>query len=243
MKNNLPVMLLKKIVLLPREDIRLDLNNEISNQVVDLAIKKHNSQILIVCSKDPYEESPDVKDLPSIGVIGKIKSCLKLPNGKLRIVVTGEERVKIVQYINELADGDILKARTMQIDLPKFEEVEETTLRRKIFDLFNKYTELSSQPSESIQNNLKLLSSLNEITDLIVNNSRQLNETFLNYVLNERIFLPLIHYVFYKKPTINYHQLQVIELLYLLDVLPQKYKALHYFYKLKIYVILSLITI
>ena len=168
MKNNLPVMLLKKIVLLPLQDIRLDLNNEISNQVVDLAIKKHNSKILIVCSKDPYEESPDVKDLPSIGVIGKIKSCLKLPNGKLRIVVTGEERVKIVQYINEIADGDILKARTMQIELPKFEEVEETTLRRKINDLFNKYSELSTQPTENITASLKLVSTLNEITDIIV---------------------------------------------------------------------------
>ena len=50
---------------------------------------------------------------------------MELPNGNLRIVVSGTKRVKIVEYVNEIADGDILKAHTMEIDLPKFDEVEE----------------------------------------------------------------------------------------------------------------------
>ena len=54
MKINLPVMLLKRIVLLPHQDVRLDLNNDISNRVIDLAMKKHNGEILIVCPIDPY---------------------------------------------------------------------------------------------------------------------------------------------------------------------------------------------
>ena len=137
MKNNLPVMLLKKIVLLPFQDVRLDLNNDISNKVIDLALNKHGGEILIVCPIDPYEEAPDVSDLPAVGVVGKIKSKLELPNGNLRIVVSGYKRVKILEYVNEISDGDILKAHTMEIELPKFDEVEETTLRRKILELLN----------------------------------------------------------------------------------------------------------
>ena len=49
MKKNLPVMLLKGTVLLPFQDVRLDLNSDVSSKVIDLAMQKHTSNILIVC--------------------------------------------------------------------------------------------------------------------------------------------------------------------------------------------------
>ncbi len=168
MKNNLPVMLLKKIVLLPLQDVRLDLNNDISSKVIDLSITKHNSEILIVCPKDPYEESPDVRDLPNVGVIGKIKSRIELPNGNVRIVVSGYKRVKITEYINEIADGDILKARTKDIEIQNFDEVEEITLRRKLSELLNEYIEVSSNISNSILSSITDINDLGRITDIIV---------------------------------------------------------------------------
>ena len=168
MKNNLPVMLLKRIVLLPLQDVRLDLNNDISSRVIDLAMCKHNSEILIVCPTDPYEESPDVSDLPSVGVVGKIKSKMELPNGNLRIVVSGFKRVKILEYVNEIADGDILKAHTMEIELPRFDEVEEITLRRKLVEILNEYIDCSSVISNSVLSSIKDLSDINKITDIIV---------------------------------------------------------------------------
>ncbi len=168
MKNNLPVMLLKRIVLLPFQDVRLDLNNDISSKVINLAMSKHNSEILIVCPVDLYEESPDISDLPSVGVVGKIKSKMELPNGNLRIVVSGYKRVKIVEYVNEISDGDILKAHTMEIDLPAFDEVEETTLRRKLLEQLNSYIECSSLISNSILSSIKDINDINKITDIIV---------------------------------------------------------------------------
>ena len=168
MKNNLPVMLLKRLVLLPLQDVRLDLNNDISSRVIELAMYKHNGEILIVCPVDPYEESPDVSDLPSVGVVGKIKSKMELPNGNLRIVVSGFKRVKILEYVNEIVDGDILKAHTMEIELPKFDEVEEITLRRKLLQLLNEYIDCSSVMSNSILSSVKDINDINKLTDIIV---------------------------------------------------------------------------
>ena len=168
MKNNLPVMLLKKIVLLPFQDVRLDLSNDISSKVINLAMNKHNGEILIICPTDPYEESPDVSDLPAVGVVGKIKSKMELQTGNLRIVVSGVKRVKILEYINEIADGDILKAHTMDIEIPSYDEVEVTTLRRKILELLNDYIECSSTISNSILSSIKDLTDLSKITDIIV---------------------------------------------------------------------------
>ncbi len=168
MKNNLPVMLLKRIVLLPFQDVRLDLSNDISSRVINLAMNKHNGEILIVCPTDPYEESPDVSDLPAVGIVGKIKSKIELQTGNLRIVVSGVKRVKILEYINEIADGDILKAHTMDIEIPNYDEVELTTLRRKIFELLNDYIECSSKISNSVLSSINDLTDLNKITDIIV---------------------------------------------------------------------------
>ena len=168
MKINLPVMLLKRIVLLPHQDVRLDLNNDISNRVIDLAMKKHNGEILIVCPIDPYEEAPDLSDLPSVGVVGKIKSRLELPNGNLRLVVSGTKRVKILEYVNEIADGDILKAHIMEIDLPKFDEVEEITLRRKMLEILNLYIDTAPSMSNSVLSSVKDITDINILTDLIV---------------------------------------------------------------------------
>jgi len=168
MTNNLPVMLLKRIVLLPFQDVRLDLNSDISNKVIELSMTKHNSEILIVCPTDLYEESPDVSDLPSVGVVGKIKSKMELPNGNLRLVVSGYKRVKIIEYVNEISDGDILKAHTREVDLPHYDEVEETTLRRKILEQLNDYIECSSLISNSVLSSIKDINDINKITDIIV---------------------------------------------------------------------------
>lgn len=168
MKKNLPVMLLKGIVLLPSQDVRLDLSSDVSSKVIDLAMRKHSSNILIVCPRDPFEESPDISDLPSVGVVGKIKSKLDLQNGNIRIVVSGVKRVKILEYINEKEDGDILKAHFTEIELPKFDEVEETTLRRKLIELLNEYIECSSCISNSILSSIKDINDLYKLTDIIV---------------------------------------------------------------------------
>ena len=56
----------------------------------------------------------------------------------------------------------------MEITLPLFNEVEETTLRRKILSLLNEYIECSSTISNSILSSVKNLNDIAEITDIIV---------------------------------------------------------------------------
>ena len=168
MKNNLPVMLLKGLVLLPTQDVRLDLSNDASFKVIDLAIKKHNSEILIICLNNQYEEAPDVSDLPLVGVLGKIKNRIILPNGNLRIVVSGINRLSISRYVNEIDDGDILKAQVLNDDIEIIDDVKKTALQKKILDLVNDYIESSSNISNSIISTINDIDSLDRLTDVVV---------------------------------------------------------------------------
>ena len=167
MNNFLPVMLLKELIILPNEELRIDLNNELSKKIFKLASIHHNGDMLIVCPKDKLEESPDIKDLPSIGVIARVKSSLALPNGIIRLIITGTSRVKVTSYSKFKDDNDILMANVATIENKKADIVEETALKRKLFKVLTEYINNAPGSSNSILSTIKNLTSLNDITDSI----------------------------------------------------------------------------
>ena len=168
MNNYLPVMLLKGFVILPRQEVKLEVNNEISEKVIDLALKHHNGEFLVVSPSNILEETPQVNDLPLIGVIGRIKSKIDLPNGNVRVIIDGIDRVKVNSYNNFVDDQDILMSSVSKIDIPEEDVVSKTALKRKIIDLLKKYITSNPALSNSILNNLKDIDELSLLTDIVV---------------------------------------------------------------------------
>ena len=167
MNYNLPVILLKSLVLLPYQEVRLELNNEISKKTIGVSSKYHDNEILVVCPLDQFEEHPEVSDLPKIGVVGKIKTKIELPNGNLRIVIKGLERVDIVKYVNYSNEADVLEALYAKIELVKYDPTAETAILRKLFELLEEFINRSHTVSNSILSSLKGLTELEKITDII----------------------------------------------------------------------------
>lgn len=167
MNNYLPVMLLKGFVILPNQEVKLELNNSISEKVVELSKKHHNGHMLVVCPKNSLEENPEISDLPNVGVVAHLKSKIELPNGNLRVVINGLHRVDINNYNNFDDDEDILMADVSALEDIKEDIVEETAIKRKLVDLLTQYVNESPAASNSILNSLKNTDDLDEITDLI----------------------------------------------------------------------------
>src|SRR5574344_1182521 len=107
-KSNLPVILLKELVLLPYQEVRVELNSEVSKKVTSISKLYHDSEVLIVCPLNSLEETPDTSDLPKIGVIRKIRSIIDLPNGNQRIIITGLYRVRVISYVNYSNEEDVI---------------------------------------------------------------------------------------------------------------------------------------
>lgn len=167
MNNNLPVMLLKGLVLIPNQEVKLDINNKISKKIVMISSKNYNDELLIVCPKDQKEEVPEVTDLPFVGVVCKITSKIELPNGHLKIKVKGLRRVAIEEYSNNVNDSDILECSVRNIELPRFEEAELNAAKRKLLDILKKYIDLNPSISNSILGYLKNETDINKMTDQI----------------------------------------------------------------------------
>ena len=189
MDKNLPVLLLKKLSLLPFQEVRLELSNELSQKIIDLANIEYDKKVVVILPNNLIEESPTVSDLPLVGVLALIKSCVILPNKNYRIILKGLNRVKINNYANHKKDKNVLIANIKRIYIEKEEDSINLALRKKITSLISRYVELASDVSNSIISKLNNAKNLDEVTDLALNFMHFPLEKTINYMneFNETI--------------------------------------------------------
>lgn len=162
---NIPVILLKNLVILPNQEIKLELNNVISGKAINDASSNFKSEILVVAPMDLLEEEPSVDDLPKVGVIAKIKN--KIDNdGVIEIKLRGLKRVAVNKYYQE-KNNEVLYSEVMYIDLPSLVEEEENAILKKLVDTLKKYINISKGISNDILNFVSNNKDLNKITDAI----------------------------------------------------------------------------
>lgn len=162
---NIPVILLKNLVILPNQEIKLELNNVISGKAINDASSNFKSEILVVAPMDLLEEEPSVDDLPKVGVIAKIKN--KIDNdGVIEIKLKGLKRVAVNKYYQE-KNNEVLYSEVMYIDLPALVEDDENAILKKLVDTLKKYINISKGISNDILNFVSNNKDLNKITDAI----------------------------------------------------------------------------
>lgn len=180
MKENIPVLLLKKLTILPSQEVRIELNNELSKKVIDLSTIEFSNKILIVLPSNTLEESPTITDLPKSGVLTLINSKIVLPNNNYRVVLKGLNRVKINNYQSYPNDKSILIGNAKMLYIDKGETLEETALRKRLVSLVNTYIKINPEIDNSIITKINNSASLGDITDIVV--------TFLKLPKDKKIY-------------------------------------------------------
>ncbi len=165
-KSNLPVILLKNLVLLPYQEVRVEIKSSVSKKITEISNLYHDSEVLVVCPLNSLEEKPDASDLPRIGVVGKIKSVIDLPNGNMRIIITGLYRVKVISYVNYSNEEEILDSIITNIE-NKDSEIETIAYNRKLISELENYVNKNPFVTNSIMSQIKSNISLDKLTDLV----------------------------------------------------------------------------
>jgi ATP-dependent Lon protease len=96
----LPVLPLRETVPLPDTLTPLAVGQERSVQLVN-DVLAGNRMLVMVASKDPELETPGPDALYGVGVVGAIARMMKVPDGTLRILVQGAQRVRIDRWARE----------------------------------------------------------------------------------------------------------------------------------------------
>ncbi|MAM34299.1 MAG: endopeptidase La [Micavibrio sp.] len=156
----LPVLPLRDIVVFPHMIVPLFVGREKSVTALELVMKE-DKKIVLLTQKSPSVDDPAEDDLYDIGVEGSILQLLKLPDGTVKVLVEGLERVK-VSKMSEKEDGYLqAEYEPLEDKSPWNDELQ--ALSRAAVTQFEQYVKLNKKiPPEVIVS----LQQINEPTKL-----------------------------------------------------------------------------
>ena len=96
----LPVLPLRDMVTYPETLTPLAVGQERSMRLVN-DVLSGDRMLVMVASRDPELDEPGPDDLYAVGVAGVVARMLKVPDGTIRILVQGTERVRITDFVTE----------------------------------------------------------------------------------------------------------------------------------------------
>jgi len=164
----LPCLPLRDIIIFPGMIVPLFVGRDKSIKSLN-EVMKTNKKIILVTQKNAEIDDPTEEDLYSYGCESKILQLLKLPDGTVKVLVEGIDRVKILECFN---DKDFLKTST-EIVKDKIDSKEDLlTFSIAIIRKLEKLTNLSKKISSELLITLKEQKNPTKIADHI---SGQLN--------------------------------------------------------------------
>ena len=166
--NELPVLPLRDIVIYPFMIVPLFVSREKSIHAVDEALGE-NRMILLASQKDLDKEEPTGEDLYQIGTVAVIMRMLKLPDGRIRILVQGLARARIESVD---AGGEYLRARLQVIQETAVPErsLEVEALIRNVRASMEKAANLGKNISPEVMAIIANLDDAGRLADLSASN-------------------------------------------------------------------------
>ena len=110
----LPVLPLRDIVIYPFMIVPLFVSRDRSIRAVEQALSQ-DRMILLVSQKDVNKEEPEQDDLYTVGTVAIIMRMLKLPDGRIRILIQGLSRCRVDSVAGK---GEYVKAAITPVSEP-----------------------------------------------------------------------------------------------------------------------------
>ncbi len=145
--DELPVLPLRDSVTFPETLTPLAVGQERSIQLVN-DVLGGDRMLAMIASRDPAIETPGPDDLYNVGVTGIVARMLKVPDGSLRILVQGGQRIRVTEW---LEDRPYPVARFEEVPDIVDEGPELTALMRNVQQTFSSIIEEVPYLPEELQ--------------------------------------------------------------------------------------------
>ena len=145
----LPVLPLKDVVVFPFIILPLSVSREKSITAVDAALAEQRI-IMLVAQRDAQNETPRPEELYPVGTVAAIMRMLKLPDGRIRLLVQGLSRARVDSF---LAEEPYLKAKITKLEEPQTPKVlppEQEALLRSVKQNLEKSVSLGKNISPEV---------------------------------------------------------------------------------------------
>ena len=154
-KEKYPVLPLRDIVVYPKMIVPLFVGREKSIRALQEVVD-NDQNIVLVTQKDAAVETPSEDDIFQVGTLGTVLQLLRLPDGTVKVLVEGLERVKLNKVYNE---PEYLSANITLMPEVEEKNPELEGIVRAVLSQFEEYVKLSKKTAPEV------LVAVNQIED------------------------------------------------------------------------------
>ena len=182
-KKILPAVALRGMTVMPEMVVHFDISRERSVKAVQEAML-NDQTVFLVTQKKIDTDTPNQEELYSVGIIAKVKQVLKMPKNVLRVLVTGEQRARLVslEQTEPYMTAEIMPLEDYVPDLGSSVNIE--GMIRGLKDLFMEYGAKSPRITKELAARIMAIKDLKDLIEQISANL-PLQYEELQQLLNE----------------------------------------------------------
>jgi ATP-dependent Lon protease len=134
----LPLLPIRDQVYFPHMIFPLLVGREKSVRALDEAIR-HERHIVLVAQKAVNTEEPDPDDLDTVGIAAEVMQHLRVPDGTVRVMLEGVERVRILKFVQ---DSPFYRVVVEPMPTTEYKDLEIEALMRGVTNQFEQIVNL-----------------------------------------------------------------------------------------------------
>ncbi|MDR2625122.1 MAG: endopeptidase La [Zoogloeaceae bacterium] len=159
----LPLLPLRDVVVFPHMVIPLFVGRPKSIKALSLAMENKRA-VVLVAQKTATQDEPETKDLYRIGCLATILQMLKLPDGTVKVLVEGQQRVRI-ETVEDNADCFVANAVVLAGENEG--DYEQEALRRTVLAQFDQYVKLNRKIPPEMSASIASIEDAGRLADTI----------------------------------------------------------------------------
>ena len=166
--DTLPLISVRDIVIFTDMLLPLFIGREKSIRAIEEAVEK-DGYLFLTAQKDPNIENPNPDQIFTVGTVSKILRMLKLPDGRVKALVQGIEKARIVKYVSKRS---IYRVKIDMIpDLPVENiNIEMEALMRNVIEHSEKILALRGEMNNDVGVILESVNDPGKLADLVASN-------------------------------------------------------------------------
>ena len=142
----IPVLPLRDTVVFPKMIVPLFVGRTKSINALQ-KVNDENGTIVLATQKKADMEDPKEDDIYHIGTLGNILQMLKLPDGTVKVLIEGVERIEIKKIYD---NGEYISAAVVSLPDTTVDDLELEALSRAVISQFEDYVKVSKKISPDV---------------------------------------------------------------------------------------------
>ncbi len=166
----LPLLPVRDVVIFTDMLLPLFVGREKSVRAVEAALSKDRF-LFVATQKDPAVENPKAGDIFTIGTVSRILRILKLPDGRVKALVQGFAKARILQYVQKRS---FYRVSIEVLEEPPIEQpnLEVEALMRNVREYSEKILALRGEMTGDVSSILESIEDPGKLADLVASNLR-----------------------------------------------------------------------